>query len=60
MPFTGNIRKAWEATAIIPKDKYAAIARLLTFFAEQLSTLSNQIMLEKAKTEPLMVRKARG
>ena len=59
VPFTGDIRKAWEATAIIPKEKYAAIARLLTFFAEQLSTLVNQIVLEKQNAEPLLVRKAR-
>jgi len=59
VPFTGDIRKAWEATAIIPKDKYAAIARLLTFFAEQLSTLVNQIVLEKQNAEPLLVCKAR-
>jgi AraC-like DNA-binding protein len=42
-----------------PPDRYNAIVRLLTFFAEQLSALSNQIMLEKEKAEPLMVRKAR-
>jgi AraC-like DNA-binding protein/ligand-binding sensor protein len=59
VPFTGVIRKAWEATAIIPTDKYAAIARLLTFFAEQLSTLVNQIVLEKQNAEPPLVRKAR-
>ncbi len=59
VPFTGNIRKAWEATTIIPKDKYGAIARLLTFFAEQLSALVNQIVLEKQSAEPLLVRKAR-
>jgi len=59
VPFTGDIRKAWEATAIIPKEKYAAIARLLTFFAEQLSTLVNQIVIEKQNAEPPLVRKAR-
>lgn len=59
VPFTGDIRKAWEATTIIPKDKYGAIARLLTFFAQQLSTLVNQIVLEKQNAEPLLVRKAR-
>ena len=47
VPFTGSIRKAWEATPIIPKDQYSAIVQLLTFFAEQLSTLINQIVLEK-------------
>ena len=59
VPFTGGIRKAWEATAIIPKEKYGAIVRLLTFFAEQLSTFANQIVIEKQNAEPLLVCKAR-
>src|SRR5437762_7508316 len=59
VPFAGSIRKAWEATPIIPKDKYAAIVRLLTFFADQLSALINQIVLEKQNAEPELVRKAR-
>ena len=59
LPFTGTIRKAWETTPIIPKDKYGAIVRLLSFFAEQLSALINQIVLEKQNVEPPLVRKAR-
>ena len=57
--FAGGIRKAWEATPIIPKDKYSAIVRLLSFFGEQLSALINQIVLEKQNEEPLLVHKAR-
>jgi AraC-like DNA-binding protein len=57
--FTNEIRDAWEKNLRTPPDKYNAIVRLLTFFAEQLSALSNQIMLEKEKAEPLLVRKAR-
>ena len=45
--FTGQIRKAWEKTPLIPPDKYNATVRLLTFFAEQLSALRNQIVLEQ-------------
>jgi AraC-like DNA-binding protein/ligand-binding sensor protein len=60
VPFTGGIRKAWETTPIIPKDKYGAIVRLLTFFAEQLSALINQIVLEKQNSEPPLVQKARA
>jgi hypothetical protein len=45
--FNGQIRKAWEKNPLIPPDKYNAIVRLLTFFAEQLSALTNQIALEK-------------
>ena len=45
--FTGEIRKAWEKTPLIPPDKYNATVRLLTFFADQLSALSNQIVSEQ-------------
>lgn len=57
--FTGTLGKAWEMTPVIPKDKYAAIVRLLSFFAEQLSALVNQIVLEKQNAEPPLVFKAR-
>jgi AraC-like DNA-binding protein/ligand-binding sensor protein len=57
--FTGEIRKAWEKTPLIPSDKYNATVRLLTFFAEQLSALANQIVLEQSNAEPPLVLKAR-
>jgi len=59
VPFKGAIRKAWEATPIIPRDKYAAIVRLLSFFGEQLSSLANQLVLERQNAEPPLVQKAR-
>jgi len=59
LPFAGTLRKAWEMTPIIPKDKYSAIVRLLSFFAEQLSVLINQIVLERQNAEPPLVQKAR-
>jgi len=57
--FTKRVSEAWEHNMPIPPDKYGAIVRLLTFFAEQLSALVNQIMREKENAEPLLVRKAR-
>jgi AraC-like DNA-binding protein len=57
--FTNEIRQAWEHNPLIPPDKYNAIVRLLTFFADQLSALINQIMLEKNNSEPPLVQKAR-
>src|SRR6266513_1119976 len=57
--FTGEIRKAWEKTPLIPSDKYNATVRLLTFFADQLSALANQIVLEQQSAEPPLVLKAR-
>jgi AraC-like DNA-binding protein len=57
--FKGDIRKAWEHNPLFPPEKYNAIIRLLSFFAEQLSALINQILLEKQNAEPPVVRKAR-
>jgi AraC-like DNA-binding protein/ligand-binding sensor protein len=57
--FAGEIRKAWEKNPLIPPDKYNAIVRLLAFFADQLSALSNQLMTERNNTEPPLVLKAR-
>jgi AraC-like DNA-binding protein len=57
--FTGEIRKAWEKNPLLPPEKYNAIVRLLAFFADQLSTLSNQLMTEKSNAEPPLVLKAR-
>ncbi|HEY2143830.1 MAG TPA: helix-turn-helix domain-containing protein, partial [Candidatus Udaeobacter sp.] len=57
--FTSEIRKAWERNRLILPDQYNAIVRLLTFFADQLSALSNQLMMEKHNAEPPLVLKAR-
>jgi AraC-like DNA-binding protein/ligand-binding sensor protein len=57
--FTGQIRKAWEKNPLFPPEKYNAIVRLLTFFADQLSALSNQLMTEKSNAEPPLVLRAR-
>ncbi len=57
--FTKEVRQAWEHNPLLSPDKYQAIVRLLSFFAEQLSALINQIALEKQNIEPLLVQKAR-
>ena len=56
---TGELRKAWEKNPLIMSDKYYAIVRLLTFFADQLSALTNQIVLESQNAEPPLVQRAR-
>lgn len=57
--FGGEIRKAWERNPLIPPDKYNATVRLLSFFAEQLSSLANQLVLERQNAEPPLVQRAR-
>ena len=59
VPFSKAMREAWERNPFIPPEKYTATVRLLTFFAEQLSTLINQIMVEQQNGEPLFVQRAR-
>jgi len=57
--FTPQIRRAWEKNPVLPSQRYDAIVRLLTFFAEQLSALSNQLLVRQQNQEPLVVAKAR-
>lgn len=59
LSFTGGLRKAWEKNPLIPPDKYNAIVRLLSFFGEQLSALTNQLVVERQNAEPPLVQKAR-
>lgn len=59
VPFTKEIRKAWEKNPFLPPERYNAIVRLLAFFAEQLSSLNNQLVTEKHNSEPPLVIKAR-
>lgn len=59
VPFTRKLRQTWEKNPLISPDKYDGIVRLLTFFADQLSALCNQLVIEKKNAEPLMVTKAR-
>lgn len=59
VPFSKKHQQTWEKNPFIPSDKYDGIVRLLTFFADQLSALSNQLVLEQKNAEPMMVTKAR-
>ena len=49
----------WKKTPFIAPSKYEATVQLLNFFAKQLSAMSNQIVVEQANAEPLIISKAR-
>ncbi len=59
VPFSKDFRDAWEQNPLIPPEKYDGIVRLLTFFADQLSALCNQLVIEQKNAEPLIVTRAR-
>jgi AraC-like DNA-binding protein/ligand-binding sensor protein len=49
----------WKKSPVMPASRYQATVQLLTFFASQLSALSNQIVTEQANAEPHIVTRAR-
>jgi AraC-like DNA-binding protein/ligand-binding sensor protein len=51
--------RLWAQTPLIEPLKYKATVHLLTFFASQLSTLSNHLLLEQKSNEPAVVSRAR-
>lgn len=57
--FTQQLWKAWERNPLMFPDRYNAVVRLLSFFAEQLSGLANQLIIESQNVEPPLVLKAR-
>jgi AraC-like DNA-binding protein len=55
-----NLEEAYFQTRVVTRKQYESILRLLTIFAQHLSTLSNQLMVEKATEELPAVTKARA
>jgi AraC-like DNA-binding protein/ligand-binding sensor protein len=54
-----KIEEAWFQTRVLEKKQYEAVLRLLTIFAQHLSSLSNQLMVAAREAEPPMVSKAK-
>jgi len=49
----------WKQSPSMTLSRYEATVQLLSFFANQLSSLSNQIVTEQANAEPQIVTRAR-
>ena len=54
-----KLEEAYFQTRVVTRKQYDSILRLLTIFAQHLSTLSNQLMVEKATEEVPAVARAR-
>ena len=54
-----ELQKAWLATPIIDRDRYAGTVTLLAAFALQLADLLNRILLEDSQAQPEAVSAAR-
>jgi AraC-like DNA-binding protein len=55
-----RLEEAYFQTRVVTKKQYESILRLLTIFAQHLSTLSNQLMVQSASAEPPGVARARA
>ncbi len=58
-PAERKAAQLWKQTPFIALSRYEATVQLLNFFAKQLSTLSNQIVMEQANAEPPVIVRAR-
>ncbi len=54
------LRPSFFATRVLTKSHYDAVVRLLGSFAQHLSLVSNELMIQQATAEPPVVTKARG
>jgi AraC-like DNA-binding protein/ligand-binding sensor protein len=53
------VARVYEATPVVPQKEYEAKIRLLQFFADQLGTLANQILVHRQNAEPVQITRAR-
>lgn len=54
-----EVERCYSATPVVPQNEYNAKMRLLQFFAEQLGTLANQIVIHEQNAEPEQITRAR-
>jgi AraC-like DNA-binding protein len=54
-----ELEAAYFRTRVMPRTRYAAALRLLESFAQHLSLISNELMLQQVAAEPPSVAKAR-
>jgi AraC-like DNA-binding protein len=55
-----QLEDAYFQTRVVTKKQYESIVRLLTIFAQHLSTLSNQLMVQRASDEAPGIARARA
>jgi len=53
------LREAYFATRIVPQRRQESVIKLLSIFAQHLSILSNQLVLQQETAEPPIIRRAK-
>jgi AraC-like DNA-binding protein len=54
-----DLRTAFFETRVVPAKQHESIVRLLSIFAQHLSILSNQIVVQQENSEPPVIRRAK-
>jgi len=54
-----KLRKAYFNTRVVPQKRHESVIRLLSIFAQHLSLLSNQLVLQQETSEPPIIRRAK-
>jgi AraC-like DNA-binding protein len=54
-----QLRDAWFKTRVVNQKEHDAVVRLLEIFADHLSDLSNQIIVQQENAEPPMITRAK-
>ncbi|HNR70005.1 MAG TPA: helix-turn-helix domain-containing protein [Verrucomicrobiota bacterium] len=54
-----KIEQAYFSTRVVPGKQHDAVVKLLTIFAQHLSLLSNQVVLQQSNAEPLVISRAK-
>jgi AraC-like DNA-binding protein/ligand-binding sensor protein len=54
-----KLREAYFATRVVPNKKHEAVVKLLSIFAQHLSMLSNQVVLQQDNAEPPVITRAK-
>ena len=53
------LRQAYFASRVVPPKQHEAMVRLLTIFAQHLSMLSNQVVVQQENAEPPVITRAK-
>jgi AraC-like DNA-binding protein/ligand-binding sensor protein len=54
-----KLKEAYFATSVVPSKKHEAVVKLLSIFAQHLSMLSNQVVLQQDNAEPPVITRAK-
>jgi AraC-like DNA-binding protein len=54
-----RMEEAYFQTRVITPAQYESVVRLLTIFAQHLSLVSNQLLIERANSEPVAITRAK-